>query len=109
MAYEAIVNGVDYTAQSWALIAPVWGALAALWLPVRRWPVVAALPLGAGGDNGGAISGRAQPPHRRGLGLLRCGLVAPAALLFGLLLLLLHRKERARNDKERCAFHLLAF
>ena len=47
MAYEAIVNGVDYTAQSWLLIAPVWGALAALWLLVRRWPVVAALPFGA--------------------------------------------------------------
>ena len=47
MAYEAIVNGVDYTAQSWLLIAPVWGALAALWLLVRRWPIVAALPFGA--------------------------------------------------------------
>ncbi len=47
MAYEAIVNGVDYTTQSWALIAPVWGALAALWLLVRRRPVVAALPFGA--------------------------------------------------------------
>ncbi len=47
MAYEAIVNEVDYTTQSWALIAPVWGALAALWLLVRRWPVVAALPFGA--------------------------------------------------------------
>ena len=47
MAYEAIVNGVDYTAQSWLLIAPVWGALAALWLLARRWPIVAALPFGA--------------------------------------------------------------
>ncbi len=47
MAYEAIVNGVDYTTQSWLLIAPVWGALAALWLLVRRWPVIAALPFGA--------------------------------------------------------------
>ncbi len=47
MAFEAIVNGVDYTTQSWALIAPVWGALAALWLLVRRWPVTAALPFGA--------------------------------------------------------------
>ncbi len=46
MAYEAIANGVDYTTQSWLLIAPVWGALAALWLLVRRWPVVAALPFG---------------------------------------------------------------
>ena len=45
----------------------------------------------------------------RSYSLLRCGLVVSAALLFGLLLLLLHRKERARNDKERCAFHLLAF
>ena len=47
MGYEAIVNGVDYTAQSWLLIAPVWGVLATLWLLVRRWPVAAALPFGA--------------------------------------------------------------
>ena len=46
MAYHAVADGVDYTTVSWALIAPIWGLLALLWLLVRRWPVGAAIPMG---------------------------------------------------------------
>ena len=46
MAYHAAVDGVDYTTVSWALIAPIWGLLALLWLLVRRWPLGAAIPMG---------------------------------------------------------------
>lgn len=46
MAHGALVDGITYTLLSWALIAPVWGLLALLWLLVRRWPVGAAVPLG---------------------------------------------------------------
>ena len=46
MVYHAVADGVDYTTVSWALIAPIWGLLALLWLLVRRWPVGAAVPMG---------------------------------------------------------------
>ena len=46
MAYEAIVNDVDYTTISWVLIGPIWGLLAGLWLLARRWPMAAAVPAG---------------------------------------------------------------
>ena len=45
MAARALREGIDYTAISWALIAPVWGVLALLALLVTRARVVA-LPLG---------------------------------------------------------------
>ena len=47
MAYGAIVNGEDYTTQSWALIPPVWFGLAALWWLTTRWPFIGAIPMGA--------------------------------------------------------------
>lgn len=46
MAYEAIVNEVDYTTLSWAMIGPVWGLLGMLWALTRRWPLAAAVPMG---------------------------------------------------------------
>ncbi len=46
MAYGAIADGTKYTTLSWALIAPVWGLLALLWLLVRRWPLAAAASMG---------------------------------------------------------------
>ena len=45
MAYGAIVDDIQYTAISWALIAPVWGLLGALWLAARRWPLAAGLAM----------------------------------------------------------------
>lgn len=47
MAYGAMANGEDYTAQSWVLIAPVWLGLAALWWLTTRWPFIGAIPMGA--------------------------------------------------------------
>ena len=47
MAYGAIVNGEDYTTQSWVLIPPVWFGLAALWWLTTRWPFIGAIPMGA--------------------------------------------------------------
>ncbi len=47
MAYGAIVDGEEYTTQSWVLIPPVWLGLAALWWVTVRWPFVGGLPLGA--------------------------------------------------------------
>ena len=46
MAYEAIVNDMEFSAESWIVIAPVWLGLAALWIVTWRWPFVGALPLG---------------------------------------------------------------
>lgn len=46
MAYQAIMNEVDYTTISWVLIGPIWGLLAGFWILVRRWPMAAALPTG---------------------------------------------------------------
>ena len=46
MAYEAIANEMDYTTQSWVVIAPVWLGLGALWLVTIRWPFVGGIPLG---------------------------------------------------------------
>ncbi len=46
MAYEAIANSMDYTTNSWVVIAPVWLGLAALWTVTFRWPFIGALPLG---------------------------------------------------------------
>ena len=46
MAFGAIVNGEDYTAKSWILIAPVWLGLAALWMLTARWPLLGGIPLG---------------------------------------------------------------
>ncbi len=46
MAYEAIVNDIDYTTISWVLIGPIWGLLAVLWTLVRRWPMAAAVLTG---------------------------------------------------------------
>ena len=46
MAYEAIANEMDYTAQSWIVIGPVWLGLAALWMVTIRWPFVGGVPLG---------------------------------------------------------------
>ncbi|MCH8849600.1 MAG: hypothetical protein IIC89_02095 [Chloroflexi bacterium] len=45
MAYGAIVDDIQYTAISWALIAPAWGLLGALWLAARRWPLAAGLAM----------------------------------------------------------------
>lgn len=46
MAYDAIANDMEFTAQSWILIAPIWVGLAALWMLTLRWPFVGGLPLG---------------------------------------------------------------
>ncbi len=46
MAYDAIANDMEFTAQSWILIAPVWLGLAALWMLTTRWPYVGGIPLG---------------------------------------------------------------
>ena len=46
MAYDAIANDMEFTAQSWILIAPIWLGLAALWMATLRWPFVGGLPLG---------------------------------------------------------------
>lgn len=46
MAHEAIVDDFDYTTISWALIAPLWGTLAALLLLTRIWPIAAGVFLG---------------------------------------------------------------
>ena len=46
MAFGAIVNGEDYTAKSWILIAPVWLGLAALWMLTARWTLLGGIPLG---------------------------------------------------------------
>ncbi len=46
MAYEAIVNDVDYITISWALIPATWGLLAVLLLLARVWPMAAAIFMG---------------------------------------------------------------
>ncbi|MCI0777588.1 MAG: hypothetical protein J4N95_05365 [Chloroflexi bacterium] len=46
MAYDAIANDMEFTAQSWILIAPIWLGLAALWMATLRWPFFGGLPLG---------------------------------------------------------------
>ena len=46
MVHGALVDGITYTTVSWALIAPLWGLQALLWLLVRRCLVAAAVPLG---------------------------------------------------------------
>ena len=46
MAYEAIVNDIDYTLISWVLIGPIRGLLAGFWILVQRWPMAAAVLTG---------------------------------------------------------------
>ena len=47
MAYDAFVNDMDFTAQSWILIAPLWFGLAAAWMLTTRWPLLGGIPFGA--------------------------------------------------------------
>ena len=86
MAYGAVAEGTTYTALSWALIAPVWGVLALLWLLVRYWPLAAAVPMGSLAVFAGAYYGDVYGQF-------------PAAVLFLLATALIFLPDPAKGGK----------